>query len=64
MMERELGLNIEDEVNIIAVYNNGRIKEVIDEMRNILDWMMRGGRRVLIVDDFNMRIGRWQVNSG
>lgn len=53
----------EDKVNIITVYNNGKIKEVKGGMRKIIKEMTRRGKRIVIAGDFNASIGKWQVNS-
>lgn len=44
------------EKNIIIVYNR-RIKEVVDKITKIIEEWIGDGKRVLIVGDFNVRIG-------
>lgn len=52
-----------EEVNIIVVYNKGKIKEVIEELRGMTDEWAGNEKVILIVGDFNVRVGRWQKNK-
>lgn len=59
------GVNIgkRKKINIVAVFNNGKIKEVADEIREMLDEWTGNGGAVIVVGDFNARIGKWQIDS-
>lgn len=51
------------EANVIVVYNNGKIKEVIGELRKTVEELEGRGGATIIVGDLNARIGKWQINE-
>lgn len=63
LVVKELCIDRERKVNVIIGYNNGKIKEFIEEMRNIVNEAVRDGNPVVLMGDFNARIGRWQVGE-
>lgn len=50
-------------INLIVIYNNGKIKETIQEMKKITEEWQGTGETVLIMGDFNARVGKWQING-
>lgn len=59
------GVKIEKdrEVNIIVVYNNGKIKEVLGKIAMVIEKLGESREQILIIGDMNARIGDWQVNE-
>lgn len=39
------------------------MREVVEELRKIVDSLTEKGEAVLLIGDFNARIGRWQINQ-
>lgn len=62
-MLRGLCIGENKKATVIIVYNNGKIKEVIEGLRSILEEIEEKNETVLLMGDFNARIGRWQISS-
>lgn len=60
---KELTVERGKRVNIIVVYNNGRIEELTEELRKILEELAMKGDASIIIRDFSARIKRWQINE-
>lgn len=50
-------------VNIVAGYNNEKMKEVTEELREVIEDIVERGEHVILAGDWNARIGRWMINS-
>lgn len=55
--------NKDRELNIIVVYNNGKIKEMTRKLKEVAEKLGECGEQVVIVGDMNARIGHWQIRE-
>lgn len=60
---KELRIDRDKKISVIIGYNNGKVKEVVEEMGDLIDELVRLGDPVLVMGDFNARIGKWQVGE-
>lgn len=51
------------EVNIVVVYNNGKIKEMMRKLRKVLERVEENRKQTLVIGDMNARIGDWQIDE-
>lgn len=52
-----MSIGKEEKIDVIVVYNNSKIKEVVEELRELMVANIERGEAILIVGDFNARIG-------
>lgn len=52
-----------DNVNVVVIYNNGKTKEMLEEIRKTIEEWIRNGETVILIGDFNARIGTCQINK-
>lgn len=50
-------------VTVVIVFNIGRIREVIEELRDIVEELEMGGGAILLIGNFNLRIWKWQISE-
>lgn len=50
-------------IDIIVTYNNGKAREMVKELRDRVEELVGKGGGVIVVGDFNARIGKWQVSE-
>lgn len=51
-----------DIVNIIVVYSNEKVKKMIEEVKKEIEGWIGKGETILLIGDFNARIGKWQIS--
>lgn len=51
------------EMNIIVVYNNGKIKEMLKKLKEVINRVEENRKQTLIIGDMNARIGDWQIGE-
>lgn len=60
---RELQIDKKKLVRVDIVYNNGKIREVLQEIRGKVEEYIRKEKRILLFRDWNARIGKWQISE-
>lgn len=50
-------------VNIVVIYNNGRMKDVKEELKELVEELVIDGNTIIIIGDFNARIGKWKLDE-
>lgn len=57
-----VNIDIEKKMNIIVVYNNIGMRGITEELKKEVENSVMEGNAVLVIGDFNARIGRWNLN--
>lgn len=52
----------ESKINLIAIYNHGKIREATEVIREIVEGWQEKGNNILLIGDFNARIGKEQID--
>lgn len=60
---KEIHIEKEKKANIVVIYNNGKMKDVKDELEEVIDELVIEGNTIIIIGDFNARIGKWKINE-
>lgn len=60
-MEVDIGKG--NRISVVVIYNNGKIKEAIEGMRKIVEEWQGRGETVLMMGDFNARVGKWLISG-
>lgn len=50
-------------VNIIVVYNNKGMKEVAEELKELVNELVIEGYSIILLGDFNARVGKWTLDE-
>lgn len=45
-------------MNVVVVYNNGKIKETLEELWNAVEAWIGNGDSIFLIGNFNARIGK------
>lgn len=59
------GLRVESQkrINIVVLYNNGKMEGMLKSLSKVGEEVYEEGEGVLLMGDFNARIGEWQVGG-
>lgn len=60
---REINIEKGKKINIIVVYNNKGMKEVAEELRGVVDELVTEGHSIVLLGDFNARVGKWMLGE-
>lgn len=60
---REVNIERGKIINVIITYNNEKMKEVAVELKELYEELMVEGNSIIILGDFNARIGKWRIDE-
>lgn len=63
LLLREVNIARGKKINVIIAYNNEKMKEVTEELKELYEELVVEGNTIIIIGDFNARIEKWRIEE-